>query len=114
LPRHHEKRPERSPRPERSRRPEPPPVAMVRIVGGAPPPGGPADLRYAQGETIRLNVVSDATLGVELTGYGLTRTVLANQPTEIDAEASQPGTFALIVADSHIDVARITVAGRRS
>jgi hypothetical protein len=101
-------------RSKRSPQPAPPPVATVRIVGGAPPPGGPAELQYAQGEVIRLNVVSDATLGVELTGYGVTRTVVANQPTEIDAAATRAGTFALIVADSHIDVARITVAGRSS
>jgi hypothetical protein len=97
-----------------SPQPAPPPVAMVRIVGGAPPPSGPAELHYARGEPIRLSVVSDATLDVELTGYGLTRTVLANQPTEIDTEATRPGTFALIVSDSNIAVARITVAGRSS
>jgi hypothetical protein len=57
-------------------------------------------------------VVSDETLAVELTGYGLTRTVVASQPTEIDVEASRAGTFGLIVAASHIDVARITVRTR--
>jgi hypothetical protein len=88
----------------------PPPLATVRIVGGAPPSGGPAELHYAHGDPIRLNVVSDATLELELTGYGITRTVLANQPTEIDVEASRAGTFGLIVGDSHIDVAQITVA----
>ncbi len=89
--------------------PPPPPVATVRIVGGAPPARGPAELRYAEGDPIRLSVVSDETLAVELTGYGITRTVVASQPTEIDVEASHAGTFALIVADSHIDVARISV-----
>jgi hypothetical protein len=98
----------------RSPQPAPPPVATVRIVGGAPPPRGPAELHYARGEAIRLSVVSDAALEVELTGYGLTRTVLANQPTEIDTDATRPGTFALIVSDSNIAVARITVAGRSS
>ncbi|HKH14250.1 MAG TPA: hypothetical protein VKA47_06310 [Solirubrobacterales bacterium] len=98
-------------RSKESPQPAPAPVATVRIVGGAPPPGGPAELYYARWDVIRLNVVSDATLEVELTGYGLTRTVPANQPTEIDVEASRSGTFALIVADSHIDVARITVGG---
>jgi hypothetical protein len=113
---------EHRPQPDRRRRPEPQregssprapaPVATVRIVGGAPPPDGPAELHYRQGDVIRLSVVSDTALDVELTGYDLTRTVPADQPTEIDAEASQPGTYALIVADSHIDVARIAVAGR--
>jgi hypothetical protein len=89
----------------------PPPVATVRIIGGAPPPSGPAQLNYKVGEEIRLNVISDATLDVELTGYGLTRTVPADQPTEIDVHANRPGAFALIVATSHIDVARLTVTG---
>jgi hypothetical protein len=93
-----------------SSRPAPSPAATVRIVGGAPPPGGPAELHYAEGDRIRLSVVSDETLAVGLTGYGLTRTVVASQPAEIDFEASRAGTFGLIVADSHIDVARITVA----
>jgi len=91
-----------------------PHVATVRIVGGAPPQSGPAELHYALGEAIRLSLVSDGTQEVELTGYGLTRTVIANKPTEINAEATRPGTFALIVSDSHIAVARITVAGRPS
>jgi hypothetical protein len=99
----HRKRSKESSRPAES------PVATVRIVGGAPPPGGPAELHYAVGDRIRLSVVSDETLAVELTGYGLTRTVVASQPTGIDLEASRAGTFGLIVADSHIDVARITV-----
>jgi hypothetical protein len=98
--------------PKRSPAPAEPPVATVRIVGGAPPHGGPAELDYAVGDRIRLSVVSDETLAVELTGYGLTRTVVASQPTEIDVEASRAGTFGLIVADSHIDVARITVGDR--
>jgi hypothetical protein len=44
----------------------------------------------------------------------LTRTVPADQPTDIDTEATRRGTFALIVSDSHIAVARIAVAGRSS
>ncbi len=95
----------------RSRPPQPaPPVETVRVVAGAPPPSGPAELRYTRGELIRLKVISDTALTLELTGYGLTRAVVADQPTKIDVEASQAGAFALVVADSHIDIARITVA----
>jgi hypothetical protein len=90
---------------------QPAALATVRIVGGAPPPSGPAELHYHQGDHVRLSVVSDATVGLELTGYGLTRTVTADQPTEIDFTASRTGTFGLILADSHIDVARISVGG---
>jgi hypothetical protein len=89
-----------------------PPVATVRVVGGAPPPSGPAELSYRRGERVRLRVISDVAVELELTGYGLRRLVSAERPTGIEFEASRAGTFALIVADSHIDVARITVTPR--
>jgi hypothetical protein len=86
------------------------PVATVRITGGAPPGSGLPERRYQQGDEIRLRVVTDTKVNVELTGFGLTRTVSANQPTEIDVEARRPGNFALIVPDSNTTVARIIVA----
>jgi hypothetical protein len=92
------------------RREDAPPVATIRVIGSAPPPAGPAELSYQRGERVRLRVVSDLAVEVELTGYGLQRLVPADSPTEIEFEASRTGTFALIVADSHIDVARIDVA----
>jgi hypothetical protein len=60
---------------------------------------------------VRLRVVSDLAVELELTGYDLRRPIPADAPTTIEFEASRAGTFGLIVADSHIDVARITVAG---
>ncbi len=83
----------------------------VRIIDGGPPPSGPAELRYKTGDEIRLSVLSNTSVDVELTGYGLARTIPADEPTEIDVRARRPGTFALILADSHIDVARISVTG---
>src|SRR5436190_20549603 len=35
------------------------PVAMVRVVGGAPPPSGPPAFHYRKGAEIRLRVASD-------------------------------------------------------
>jgi hypothetical protein len=93
----------------RSREPRP---ATVRIIGGAPPEAGPPLLRYRRGETMRLTIVSDASVEVQLTGYGLTRTIPAGKPTEIHTRASHTGSFALIVADSHISVAQIAVTRR--
>ena len=110
---------EPAPAPERARdaRPEAddrrdgaPRVATIRVVGGAPPPGGPAELSYRRGQLVRLRVVSDLPVELELTAYGLRRLVPADSPTAIEFEASRPGTFGLIVADSHIEVARMTVA----
>jgi hypothetical protein len=90
----------------------PPPVATVRVVDGVPPASGPAELHYHRDELVRLRVVSDATVGVELIGYGIERTVAAGDPTLIRFRASKPGNFALVVAASRIDVARITVGTR--
>lgn len=86
-----------------------PPVATVRVIGGAPPPSGPAELHYRRDEVVRLRVVSDATVGLELIGYGIDRTIAAGKPALIRFKASKPGNFPLIVAASRIDVARITV-----
>jgi hypothetical protein len=88
-----------------------PAVATVRVIGGAPPPSGPAQLDYRAGDLVRLSVVSDATVDVGLLGYGIERTVEAGQPTPISFRASKRGSFPLVVTASHIDVARITVAG---
>ena len=90
-------------------RPTAPPVATVRVVGGAPPASGPAELAYRRGDLVRLNVVSDETVGLTLLGYGIERSVTAAQPTMIRFKASKPGTFPLLVTASHIDVARISV-----
>ena len=87
-----------------------PPIATVRITDGEPAAGGPPALLYRQGEEIRLSVVSDTTLDVELTGYGLTRTIPAQEATEIDVRATRPGPFSLVVARSDLTVARVTVA----
>ncbi len=89
--------------------PELPPVATVRVVDGVPPPSGPAELHYRRDEVVRLRVVSDGTVGVELLGYGIERTVAAGEPALIRFKASRPGDFPLVVTASRIDVARISV-----
>jgi hypothetical protein len=87
----------------------PPPVATVRVIGGAPPANGPPELKYHQGDRVRLRVVSDLSVAVQLLGYGIGRTIAANQPTLLEFKAQKKGNFPLIVTTSHIDVARITV-----
>ena len=92
--------------------PHPSKVATVRIIDGAPPASGPPELDYRKGDEIRLRVVSDVATEVELTGYGVTRTVPADGATEIDIHATRTGAFALLVAETHIDIARVTVTAR--
>ena len=89
----------------------PSPVATVRVINGAPPASGPAELRYRRDEVVRLRVVSDETLGVQLMGYGIDRTIAAGEPALIKFKASKSGSFPLVVTGSFIDVARVTVGG---
>src|SRR6266545_3566446 len=89
---------------------EPPPIAHVSVIGGAPPTTGPAELHYRKGDVVRLRVTSDASIGrLVLLGYGISFNVAADEPELIRFKASKAGNFPLIVAVSHIDVARITV-----
>jgi len=104
----------RGPASDRSRRSAPrkqPPPAIVRVIGGAPRASGPVELHFRQGAQVRLRVVSDSTVAVTVTGYGVSTTVPAGEPTMIGFDATREGTFGLIVAESHIDLARITVGG---
>ncbi len=72
-------------------------MATVRVVDGVPPPSGPAELHYRRDEVVRLRVVSDGTVGVELLGYGIERTITAGEPALIRFKASKPGDFPLVV-----------------
>jgi hypothetical protein len=91
--------------------PSPPPVATVRVVGGLPPASGPVELHYRRDEVVRLRVVSDGAIGVELLGYGIERTITPGERALIRFKASKPGDFPLVVTASRIDVARISVGG---
>jgi hypothetical protein len=97
------------PRGARAKRDSTPPVADVRVIGGTPPASGPAELHYRKGDLVRLRVFSDTTQGVELLGYGITRSVPAGGPILIRFRASRAGNFPLVLTGSHIDIARITV-----
>jgi hypothetical protein len=92
-------------------KPTPPPVATVRVIDGAPPASGPAELHYGKDDLVRLRVISNGTVGVELMGYGISRTIEAGQPALIRFKATKSGNYPLVVTASHIDVARITVGG---
>jgi hypothetical protein len=87
----------------------PPPVATVRVIDGVPPASGPAELHYRRDDLVRLRVVSDGAVGVELLGYGIERTITAGKPALIRFKASKPGDFPLVVTASSLAVARISV-----
>ncbi len=87
----------------------PTPVANVRIIGGAPPPSGPVQLHYRNGEEINLRVVSDETVRLQVLRLGSGITAYAGEPVGWQFKASKTGDFPLVVVPSHIDVATITV-----
>jgi hypothetical protein len=89
----------------------PPPIATVRVLGGAPPPGGPAQLNYQKGELVRLRILSDQMVTLQLLGAGPKFAAQANHPVLKRFEVSKTGDFPLVVLPSHIDVARISVGG---
>jgi hypothetical protein len=91
------------------RKTSPPPVSTVRVIDGAPPPSGPTELHYGKGDLVRLRVISNGTIVVELMGYGIDRTVEAGTPALISFKASRAGNFPLVVTASHIGVAEIRV-----
>jgi hypothetical protein len=87
-----------------------PPVQTIHIEGGAPPlSSGAPTLDYQKDDDVRLNVISDGTVGLELVGYGIDRTVPANQPTLIEFKATKAGNYPLVVTASHIGVADIRI-----
>ena len=92
-------------------KPEPGSVeANVQVVGGAPPESGPAHVDASQGDTVTLTINSDGAVGVELIGYGITRSIPASSPTPIRFKATRPGNFALINTATHIAVAQLRVS----
>jgi hypothetical protein len=88
------------------------PAPLVRVVGGAPPPSGPVRLASELGSTVRFTVDSDAAIGIEVPGYGVSETVDAGR-SEVSFRAKKPGQYAVVVAASHIAVATLRVARRR-
>jgi hypothetical protein len=88
-----------------------PPVRTIRIVGGAPPPAGPPTLDYRRGDRVRLRIVFDAPVDVELIGYGVRTAAPAGRSAAIRFTASRTEDFPLVVASSHLSVGTLEVSG---
>jgi hypothetical protein len=84
-----------------------PAIPTVRIVGGAPPPAGPAKLHFKLGERARIEIDTDAPVGIEIPGYGISQTIESDSVLSFKAEHA--GQFPMIVAASHIGVAELSV-----
>jgi hypothetical protein len=86
-------------------------LPLVQVIDGMPPPSGPVRLAFKQGGTARFVVDSDQRIGIEITGYGVSRTVGPGQ-TVVAFRAKSLGQYPIVVAPSHIDVATMRVAQR--
>ncbi len=101
-------------KPERSRpKPVPkshpaPSIPTVQVIGGAPPPAGPARLRFHRGDRARFRIETDAPVGIEIPGYGIAET--AESGTVVSFRARRSGQFPVVVAASHIGIAELRVA----
>jgi hypothetical protein len=68
-------------------------------------------LNYRKGEEVRLRIVSDQTVLLQALGLGVNVTAPADEAVTRAFKASKTGDFPLVVAASHIDVARISIGG---
>jgi hypothetical protein len=87
-----------------------PPAAglpIVRVVGGAAPAAGPAELEVQRGARARFRVVSDEPSVIGVPGYGIRRRVDGSQV--VGFRASRAGRFEVIVAGSGVLIASLRV-----
>jgi hypothetical protein len=86
-------------------------VQLVRVIDGKPPPSGPVRVDFKQGEKARFLVASNLATGIEISGYGVSRTVGPGR-TLVSFQARKSGQFPIIVSASKIDIATLRVASR--
>jgi hypothetical protein len=86
-----------------------PRIPVVKVVNGTPPPGGPAALRFKQGGPVRFTVDSDAPVGIEIQGYGISESLDAGRST-VSFKGSRAGQFPVIVSASSIGIANLRIS----
>jgi hypothetical protein len=86
-------------------------VQLVRVIDGKPPASGPVRVDFKQGEKARFLVDSNEAIGIEISGYGVSRTVGPGR-TLVSFEARKSGQYPIIDAASTIDVATLRVTPR--
>jgi hypothetical protein len=86
-------------------------VQLVRVIDGKPPPSGPVRVDFKQGERARFLVASNAATGIEISGYGVSRTVGPGR-TLVSFRTRKSGQYPILVSASKIDIATLRVASR--
>ena len=75
-------------------KPQPPPITVIRVVGGKPV-GGIAKLEVARGDRVRFAVHSDVADEIHVHGYDLMKDVAASQTVRFDFPARIDGDFVI-------------------
>jgi hypothetical protein len=75
-------------------KPQPPPIRVIRVVGGKPV-GGIAKLEVAKGDRVRFAVRSDVADEIHVHGYDLMRDVAAGETVRFDFPAKIDGDFVI-------------------
>jgi hypothetical protein len=86
----------------------PRPTPTVRVVGGAPPPSGPARLHFKRGGKVRFRLVTDAPVAIAVPGYGVEETLESGQT--LSFAATRVGQFPLVAAASEISLATLVIS----
>jgi hypothetical protein len=84
-------------------------VPLVRVIAGKPPASGPARLDFKTGRRARFVVQSDQELGLEVVGYGVSRTVSPGR-TLVSFKTTKSGQFPIVDSASEIAIANLRVA----
>lgn len=84
-------------------------VPLVKVIAGKPPASGPARLDFKKGRRARFVVQSDQELGIEVVGYGVSRTVSPGR-TLVSFKTSKSGQFPIVDSASEIAIANLRVA----
>ena len=84
-------------------------VPLVRVIAGKPPASGPARLDFKKGRRARFVVQTDQELGIEVVGYGVSRTVSPGR-TLVSFRTGKSGQFPIVDSASEIAIANLRVA----
>ena len=89
--------------------PQPEPATVIRVTGGEPV-GGITDLNVKKGDTVRFEVVADASEEVHTHGYDIKRNVAPGKPARFAFVASLEGVFEIELEQSATQIGKLTVS----
>jgi hypothetical protein len=101
---------EEAPKPKNE--PHKKPVAVVKVIGGAPPIGaGPKQLDFTVGEKVRFEIDTNEPFTFEIKGLGVTRSI--EESSIVSFKATKPGQFPVISTTTLIGVADLLIKKKK-